>query len=121
VKFIILLSILYSGALLASVDIAAYRNFSWNDSWNEDLKNQLGKEEFKALMGEPVDEDDLKFLSCPGFNSVKDPELKKDFWIVFLSGLVRAESAFNPKARSKAPKGGYCNFQKERPESIVDF
>jgi hypothetical protein len=110
VKFIIVLGLLFSGVLLASVDIANYRNFSWNDSWNEDLRNQLGKEEFKALMNGPVDEDDLKVLSCPGFNLVKDPELKKDFWIVFLSSLVRAESAFNPKAQSKAPKGGHGNY-----------
>jgi hypothetical protein len=93
----------------AKIEIQAYRtNNSWNNSWNEFIANELDQKENIVLLTENIDQDDLNSLGCPGFNFA-DVESKKDFWVVFFSSLVRAESAFNLNARSRIPKGGQGN------------
>lgn len=63
-------------------------------------------------MNQEISAEDLKELDCPGYNSVTDKELKKDFWIVFLSSLTRAESGFNTKVRSRGGNIGLLQFSK---------
>jgi Transglycosylase SLT domain len=102
--------IIGSGPIFSKVEIKSYKKQSWDNSWNNFISDELDKEKYSALMSENVDEADLRVLDCIGFNSVTDSSLKKDFWIVFFSSLVRAESAFHLKARSVAPKGGHGNY-----------
>lgn len=103
--FLPLFLFILSGALHAKVEIQRYRHSSWDNSWNEAINSELSKKENSVIMSGIIDIDDLNELNCPGYNTVTDNELKKDFWVVFLSALVRSESAFNPKAHSRAPKG----------------
>ena len=102
--------ILFSFNALAKVEISPTKRHSWQESWTQVLSDEMSKDEYKSFMGLEVDTEDLKELGCVGYNRETDLEKRKDFWIVFLSALVRAESAFNPKAGSKAPKGGHGNY-----------
>lgn len=104
--FIPLFILLLSTASHAKVEIETYKkNSSWNNDWNESISAELDQRLDSVMMSGLIDIDDLNELNCPGYNNVTDKELKKDFWIVFLSALTRAESGFNTKARSRAPKG----------------
>lgn len=107
-KFFFVLLILASATLQAKIEIEPYKKNSWNNEWNEAISQEL--DQHSHMLTEALDPADLRELSCPGFNKTEDVEAKKDFWTVFFSGLTRAESAFNPKARSKAPKGGHGNY-----------
>lgn len=107
-KWFLLCFLIFSESSLAKVEILPFKKFSWDNSWNESISSELEEKAHSAMLGK-LDEADLKELGCPGFNSA-DHEAKKDFWIVFFSALTRAESAFNPMARSKAPKGGHGNY-----------
>lgn len=102
--------ILFSLGAFAKVEIAQTKRHSWQESWTQVLSEEMNKEEYKSFMSMEVDSADLKELECEGFNRETDLEKRKDFWIVFLSALVRAESAFNPKAGAIAPKGGHGNY-----------
>ncbi len=93
----------------AEVVIKPFRNFSWESNWTKVLNQHLSDEKYLSLLTKDVDAYDLNELGCPGLNSESNLEAKKDFWIVFLSALTRSESAFNPRARSIAPKGGHGN------------
>lgn len=93
----------------AKVEIASYKSHSWDNSWNDFISNEIDQKNNNNMITEYIDQDDLLSLGCPGFNTA-DAEAKKDFWAVFFSGLTRAESAFNLKARSRAPKGGHGNY-----------
>jgi len=102
-----------SSSLHSKVEILPYRsNYSWDNSWNEAVSSELELELDSVIMKSPIDIDDLNELGCPGYNSVTDNELKKDFWIVFLSSLSRAESGFNTKVRSRAGNLGLLQFAK---------
>ncbi len=103
-----ILFLLLSGQALAKVEVIPFKKHSWSNSWNDTIARELDQKENAPMMS-TLDATDLKELSCPGFNNA-DSESKKDFWIVFFSALTRAESAFNPKARSVAPKGGHGNY-----------
>ncbi len=105
----VLIFLLISFPVFSKVEIQSYKKSGWDNSWNDFITNALDKKENNEMLTEYIDHDDLKSLGCPGFNSA-DVDSKKDFWVVFFSGLVRAESAFNPKARSRAPKGGHGNY-----------
>jgi hypothetical protein len=94
----------------AKVEIAPYRHLSWDNTWNETINSELESKSDLPLMNLAIDNADLRELNCTGYNSIKDQELKKDFWIVFFSSLVRAESAFNTTVKSIAPKGGHGNY-----------
>nr|BDT27659.1 lytic transglycosylase domain-containing protein [Bacteriovorax sp. HI3] len=109
-KLSLILLALFSGALHAKVEIDSFKKHSWNNEWNEAISLELDQKENSNMLSENLDHADLMELGCPGFNKTDDLEAKKDFWIVFFSGLTRAESAFNPLARSKAPKGGHGNY-----------
>lgn len=110
-KHVILISLLlWSSSLIAKVEIDAFKKYSWDNAWNESIMKELDEEGNAHMLSEAIDLDDLKKLGCPGFNSVSDLSLKKDFWVVFFSALTRSESAFNPKARAVAPKGGHGNY-----------
>ncbi|MBY0414270.1 MAG: hypothetical protein K2Q18_08895, partial [Bdellovibrionales bacterium] len=94
----------------AQITIVPYRHTSWNNEWNQSIISELTLREDSAMMKEDIDLADLKELNCVGYNSVKNPDLKKDFWVVFFSSLTRAESAFNTTVKSIAPKGGHGNY-----------
>ncbi len=108
--FCLLFSVFFSGALKASVEIEAFKKSSWNNSWNESIEKTLKEEAYQHMLSDELDEADLKELACTHYNEHKQIEEKIDFWIVFFSALTRAESAFNPHAKSKAPKGGHGNY-----------
>lgn len=107
-KSIFFFLLFVSSSAFSKVEILSFKKYSWDNSWNETISRELEFKENAAMLG-PLDELDLKELSCVGFNSA-DAESKKDFWIVFFSALTRAESAFNHKVRSVAPKGGHGNY-----------
>ena len=94
----------------AKVEISSAKKYSWSHAWNEAISSELDQQNNSVLMKSLLDPHDLQELNCPGFNSATDSEFKKDFWTVFFSSLARAESAFNLKARSIAPKGGHGNY-----------
>lgn len=93
------------------MEIASYnKKYSWTSDWSEALYEEMSLVDYQSLLTMPIDEGDLTELKCKGYNQTTDTELRKDFWIVFLSALTRAESAFNPKAGAVAPKGGHGNY-----------
>jgi hypothetical protein len=97
-------------SISAKVEIMPYgKKISWDNSWNELIGNEIDQKENNNMVTEVINQDDLDSLECPGFNTA-DVNSKKDFWVVFLSSLTRAESAFNPNARSHSPKGGNGNY-----------
>lgn len=102
----------YSTTLYAKVEIQNYKNHSWDNSWNESIAKELDQQLETVMMSGQIDADDLKQLDCPGYNKLTDNDLKVDFWVVFFSGLTRAESAFNTKARSKHGNLGLLQFAK---------
>ncbi|MBC7711815.1 MAG: lytic transglycosylase domain-containing protein [Rhizobacter sp.] len=108
--FVLLLLFTVSISVSAKVEIEQYRkNYFWDNSWNDAISNEIDQKENIDMVTEYIDQDDLNSLGCPGFNSA-DVDSKKDFWVVFLSSLTRAESAFNTKARSRANKGTHGNY-----------
>lgn len=106
----LLFVIFFSFKAYALVEIASTKRHSWQESWSQVLLDELSKEDFKSFLSLEVDPEDLNELGCGGYNRETDLEKRKDFWIVFLASLVRAESAFNPKAGAIAPKGGHGNY-----------
>lgn len=111
-KFILpLLSllVLLSSASHAKVEIHSYKkNYSWNNSWNDFIHSELDlldQGQDLTIMNGKIDNEDLKELGCTGYNDITDKNLRKDFWVVFFSGLTRAESAFNVLARSHSNHG----------------
>jgi hypothetical protein len=108
--FLILLCFFLGQPVKAKIEINPYRHSSWNNDWNESIIQELNQRQEAAIMSSKIDESDLLELNCPGYNYIENLESKKDFWIVFFSSLVRAESAFNTKVRSVAPKGGHGNY-----------
>ena len=108
---ILLLSIFFTlSPVIAKVEIESYRkNYFWDNSWNDSITNEIDQKHNNAMISEYVDQDDLASLGCPGFN-LADSDAKKDFWVVFMSSLTRAESAFNTKARSRPSKSGHGNY-----------
>ncbi|NOT78693.1 MAG: transglycosylase SLT domain-containing protein [Bacteriovoracaceae bacterium] len=109
--YLIILVFMSCFKLYAAVEINSFKSTSWDNSWNNVINKTLDDEQYVHMLDEPLDESDLKELNCLGFNqSTTSREEKKDFWLVFFSALTRAESAFNPKARAKAPKGGQGNY-----------
>lgn len=113
-KFFLPLFLLISISTLHSkVQILPYKsNYSWDNSWNEAVRDELEHEAESVIMNHKIDREDLKELNCPGYNSVSDSEFKKDFWLVFLSSLTRAESGFNTKVRSRGGNIGLLQFSK---------
>ncbi len=94
-----------------AVSIKEYRHQSWQENWNDFITNELSKEDYQKMISPSLDENDLKELSCEGFNLEKTTvEERKQFWVVFFSSLVRAESAFHPRAQSRASKGSHGNY-----------
>ncbi|MEA9357492.1 lytic transglycosylase domain-containing protein [Bacteriovorax sp. PP10] len=111
--FLPLLLLVTSSSLHSKVEILPYKsNYSWDNSWNEAVRAELELEAESVIMNQEINAEDLKELDCPGYNSVTDNELKKDFWIVFLSSLTRAESGFNTKVRSRGGNIGLLQFSK---------
>lgn len=104
--------ILFSICLNAhSVTIKNYRHQSWDESWSEIITSELSKEKYQDMISLSLNTDDLKELNCLGYNKEKiTSEDKKQFWVVFFSSLIRAESAFHLKARSKSARGKYGNY-----------
>jgi hypothetical protein len=91
----------------AKVDIIPYRHgsySSWDNSWNESVMSE--QKDDSPLMTSAINEADLQELDCPGYNKLTDSDAKKDFWIVFLASLARAESGFNVKSHARATKHG---------------
>ena len=80
------------------------KNHSWKTEWTSVISEELKKDEYRvgdqAFLNLEIDEEDLDDLQCDGYNKASLDE-KKDFWVVFFSSLVKAESAFNTNARSK--------------------
>lgn len=107
----LLISFLFAiSTSLCAVEIAPYKKDSWQSSWTEALNAELGRSEYESLLSMTIDEADLFELNCKSYNQLPDKDKRKDFWIVFMSALTRAESAFNPQAGSIAPKGGHGNY-----------
>ena len=106
-KLILPLLFLFSSTSLHSkVEIQSYKkNYSWSNSWNDSIALELDQKNDLIIMNGKIDTQDLQELGCIGYNNVVDNEVKKDFWVVFLSALTRAESAFNTKARSHSNHG----------------
>lgn len=112
-KFSILLlfAVIYYPKLYAAVEINSFKNSSWEKSWNHVISKTLDDEQYFHMLDEALDESDLKELNCLGFNqSTTSRDEKKDFWLVFFSALIRAESAFNPQARAYVPNGKQGNY-----------
>ena len=102
-----------SSSLHSKVEILPYKsNYSWDNSWNEAVSSELDQQLESVIMKNNINIDDLNELGCPGYNYVTDNEVKKDFWIVFLSSLTRAESGFNTKVRSRGGNVGLLQFAK---------
>jgi hypothetical protein len=84
------------------------KNYSWKTEWTSVISDELRKDEYRvgdqAFLNLEIDEEDLDDLQCDGYNKANLDE-KTDFWVVFFSSLVRAESAFNTNARSKMSRG----------------
>jgi hypothetical protein len=97
-------------SVFAKVQIGPYRHASWDNTWNDAINLELDVDSEAAIMAQPIDKADLRELNCTGYNNVSDQESKKDFWIVFFSSLVRAESAFNANVKSVGSKGGHGNY-----------
>lgn len=108
--FSFLLGLIIIGPLCsASVQIQSYKKkYSWHDEWSSTIISELKKDEYlvdeTSMLNLKIDEEDLTELMCPGYNSATLEE-KSDFWVVFFSSLVRAESGFNEKARSSMSRG----------------
>jgi hypothetical protein len=109
-KFSLFFLLLCSFSLHAKVEIASFAKNAWTADWSDALYEEISLSDYQSLLTMPIDEGDLTELKCKGYNQTTDSEQRKDFWIVFLSSLARAESAFNPKVRSIAPKGGHGNY-----------
>lgn len=108
---ILIFAILSCHKLYAAVEINSFKHSSWDNSWNNVISKILYDKQYSHMLDEALDESDLKELNCLGFNqTTTSREEKIDFWLVFFSALTRAESAFNPKVRSNAPKGGQGNY-----------
>lgn len=82
---------------------------SWQDSWSKAISLEILSTKEHPLLTTEIHPEDVKKFSCSNFNQLTQ-EQKTAFWIVFFSALTKAESSFNPKARSKAPKGGHGNY-----------
>lgn len=96
---------------IASADIqiqSSKKKYSWKNEWTSTILEELKKDEYRvgeqAMLNLEIDEEDLNELECDGYNNAT-PDQKSEFWVVFFSALTRAESAFNPKARSRMSKG----------------
>lgn len=100
--------LLLSTTVSAKVEIQSFKKHSWDQSWNEFIKESIEQDSHSVMLSS-LDESDLNELGCPGFNSA-DSESKIDFWVVFFSALARSESAFNVKVKSIAPKGRHGNY-----------
>lgn len=106
---IVLSSTFFSAKAFSKVEIQSYKKHSWDNSWNHFIIEAIDNDLESVMLTSSIDEKDLLELGCPGFNSA-DAESKKDFWVVFFSSLTRAESAFNVKVKSIAPKGRHGNY-----------
>ena len=106
--FVPIMILLLSTSAFAKVEILPFKKNSWDQSWNEYVKESIEKDSHSVMLTS-LDESDLSELGCPGFNSA-DSDSKIDFWIVFFSALTRSESAFNVKVKSIAPKGRHGNY-----------
>lgn len=105
----IVLSSFFSSQVFSKVEIQSFKKNSWDNSWNTFISEAIDNDPESVMLTSAIDEKDLLELGCPGFNSA-DTEAKKDFWVVFFSSLARAESAFNVKVKSIAPKGRHGNY-----------
>ena len=101
--------IILGKAAIADVQIKFYKKkYSWKNEWTTAIADELKKDEYRvgedALLNLVIDEENLDELECDGYNKASINE-KIDFWIVFFSALTRAESGFNPNARSRVSRG----------------
>ena len=93
----------------AEIEIDSYKiSYSWKNEWTLFIQEELKKDEYRigpqAFLNLEIDQENLNDLQCDGYNSATLDQ-KSDFWVVFFSALVRAESGFNIKARSRMIKG----------------
>lgn len=83
-------------------------NSKWKAEWTKALIEKMD-ENNSSFLNNHLNSEDLNTLYCPNYLNLTHNE-KKQFWIYFFSGLTKAESGFNAKIRSKAPKGGHGNY-----------
>ena len=93
---------------LSANDVVLIKDKRWNDEWSLHLYNELVNNNHQILKNDIV-QSDLNTLSCPNYLNLSSED-KGKFWIYFFAGLSKAESSFNFKVRSVAPKGGHGNY-----------
>ncbi len=81
----------------------------WKQEWTTAIKVQLSQNSQSALLQSSIYQEDTARLGCPNFNQLSAEE-KIHFWVVFFSGLSKAESNFYERAKARAPKGGHGNY-----------
>lgn len=91
-----------------SANTIVIKNPLWKTEWSNALMEEFTKNSY-AFLENPIVEEDLDTLFCPNYFKLSNDE-KSIFWVYFFSGLTKAESSFNEKVRSRAPKGGHGNY-----------
>lgn len=108
-SLIILVCVLICTSAFAEIEIQKFKDkYYWKTEWTNTVLTELKSEQYRvgpsALLNIPVDRDDLIELHCEKYNAATYEE-KSEFWLVFMSALTRAESAFNEKARGHKSLG----------------
>ncbi len=101
---IISLSILTLNAFALNIE-----HPKWKQEWTMAIKDELNQNSQSALLQSSLNQEDTAKLGCPKFNQLNAEE-KINFWVIFFSGLSKAESNFYEKAKARAPKGGHGNY-----------
>jgi hypothetical protein len=92
-------------------------NNKWPDDYNKAISKELNKDEYIEFLERKIDLSNLKNLNCTHYNNANKDE-KIEFWQAFLLGLTRAESNFNPLAKSKISRKGKKSANKNAHRSF---
>ena len=87
-----------------SLTVNAFRDNNWKIEWTEAIYDELSTDQNHDLLERFINEEDLSRLGCPDYNYATEVE-KKDFWVIFIASLVRAESGLNEMAKSPKMRG----------------
>lgn len=76
----------------------------WKNDYSKALSEQFDKDYMRPLKKQKINEGDLSLIGCKGYNYATDEE-KKQFWILFISAMSKAESNFKPDEEFKEEDG----------------
>ncbi|GAB4021249.1 MAG: hypothetical protein Fur0010_24240 [Bdellovibrio sp.] len=76
--------------------VLATGNMIWEQDWSREIMTSLNRPHLNRLIsGElPIHQKDLGEIDCPYYNEAS-PEQKKQFWVIFMASIAKAESNFN--------------------------